>query len=83
MQNAYMSVLNRKVHDTYRNLKGNVMCECNQQAFLRVNESGLNPGRPFFVCRNRGGCRFFQWADVGYTKKNEELQKLFKEYSRF
>ena len=83
MQNAYMCVLNRKVHDTYRNLKGTVMCECNSHASLRVSESPSNPGRPFFGCRNRGGCRFFQWADVGFTKKNEELQKLFKEYGRF
>lgn len=83
MQNAYMGVLNRKVHNTYRNLKGTVMCECNNQASLRVSESSLNPGRPFFGCRNRGGCRFFQWAGVGFTKKNEELQKLFKEYGKF
>ena len=83
LQNAYMGMLNRKVHNTYRNLKGTVMCECNNQASLRVSESSLNPGRPFFGCRNRGGCRFFQWADVGFTKKNEELQKLFKEYGKF
>ena len=83
MQNAYMAVLNRKVHETYRNLNGTVMCEYSIQASLRVSESGLNPGRPFFACRNKDGCRFFQWADVGFTKKNEELQKLFKEYGRF
>ena len=83
MQNAYMSVLNRRVHDTYRKLDRTVMCECNCQASLKVSESGLNPGRPFFACRNRGGCRFFQWADVRFTKRNKELQKLFKEYGKF
>ena len=83
MQNAYMGVLNRRVHDTYRKLNGTVMCECNCQASLKVSESGLNPGRPFFTCRNKDGCRFFQWADVRFTKRNEELQKLFKEYGKF
>ena len=83
MQNAYMSVLNRRVHDTYRKMNGTVMCECNCQASLKVSESGLNPGRPFFACRNKDGCRFFQWADVRFTKRNEELQKLFKEYGKF
>lgn len=29
-QNGYMGVLNRKVHDIYRNLKGTVTCECNR-----------------------------------------------------
>ena len=81
-QNSYMGVLNRKVYDTYRKLKGTVMCECNNQASLKVSNSPQNPGRPLFACRNKGGCRFFQWADVGFTKKNE-LQKLFKEYGRF
>ena len=83
MQNAYMGVLNRRVHDTYRKLNGTVMCECNSQASLKVSQSRLNPGRPFFTCRNKDGCRFFQWADVRFTKRNEELQKLFKEYDRF
>lgn len=82
-QNSYMGVLNRKVYDTYRKLKGTVMCECNNQASLKVSNSPQNPGRPLFACRNKGGCRFFQWADVGFTKKNEQLQKLFKEYGRF
>ena len=49
MQNAYMGVLNRRVHDTYRKLNGTVMCECNCQASLKVSETGLNPGRPFFL----------------------------------
>ena len=64
MQNTYMGVLNRRVHDTYRKLNGTVMCECNCQASLKVSQSPLNPGRPFFTCRNKDGCRFFQWADV-------------------
>ena len=82
-QNSYMGVLNRKVHKTYRKLKGTVMCECNNQASLRVSRSAQNPGRPFFACRSKDGCRFFQWADVGFIKKNEQLQQQFKEYGRF
>ena len=57
MQNAYMGVLNRRVHDTYRKLNGTVMCECNCQASLKVNQSPLNPRRRFFTCRNNDGCR--------------------------
>ena len=82
-QNSYMGVLNRKVHKTYRKLKGTVMCECNNQASLKVSRSAQNPGRPFFACRSKDGCRFFQWADVGFIKKNEQLQQQFKEYGRF
>lgn len=82
-QNGYMGVLNRKVHDIYRNLKGTVTCECNSQASLTVSKSPQNPGRPSFVSRNKDGCRIFQWADVGFTRKIEGLQKLFKEYGRF
>ena len=78
-----MGVLNRIVHDVYRKLKGEVRCECNNQATLRVSQSAFNSGRPFFSCRNSGGCRFFQWADVGFTRKNEELQKNLKAYRRF
>lgn len=78
-----MSVLNRKVCDEYRKLKGLVMCECNKQASLKVSKSASNEGRPFFACRNNGGCQFFQWADVRFTKKNEQLQKSLKEYGRF
>ena len=62
MQNAYMSVLNRRVHDTYRKLDGTVMCECNCQASLKVSQSPLNPGRPFFTCRilSMGRCKIHQ-----------------------
>lgn len=73
-----MGELNRKVHDVYRKLKGEVRCKCNNQATLKVSKSAFNPGRPFSACRNNGGCRFFQWADVGFTKKNEQLQKISK-----
>ena len=74
-QNGYMGVLNSKVHETYRKLKGTVMCECNNQASLKGSQSPQNPGIPFFACRNQGGCLFFQWADVGFTKKKRTTTK--------
>ena len=68
--------------DTYRKVKGTVMCECNNRASLKVSESPQNPGRPFFACRNQGGCRFFQWADVGFTKKipttTKNVQRIWR-----
>ena len=77
---CYIGVLNRKFHNVHRKLKWEVRCECNNQTTLKVSKSAFNPGRPFFACR---GCRFFQWADAGFTKKNEQLQKNLKEYGRF
>lgn len=47
-ENAYVGVLNRKVHNIYRKLKGEVRCECNNQASLKVSKSAFNPGRLFF-----------------------------------
>ena len=59
-------------------LKREVRCECNNHATLKVSKSAFSPGRPFFACRNKGGCRFLQWADVAFTRKTEELQKISK-----
>ena len=39
MQNAYMGVLNRRVHDTYRKLNGTVMCEFNCQASFKPRKT--------------------------------------------
>ena len=44
-----MGVLNRKVCDEYRKLKELVMCECKNQASLKVSKSASNPGRPFLL----------------------------------
>ena len=45
---------------------------------LRVSKAEKNPGRPYFVCRDREcrdrGCRFFQWADVELSMKNKRKQ---------
>ena len=74
-----MSVLNRRVHDTYRKLDGTVMCECNCQASLKVSQSPLNPGRPFFTCRNKDGCRFFQWADVKFKRRTAKTVQRIRQ----
>ena len=71
------------VHDIYRRLNGTFICECNNQASLKVSNSPQNPGRPFFVWRNKGGCRFFQWADVGFTKKTNNYKNCSKNMAGF
>ena len=74
---SYMNVIHSKVHEVYRRIKGEVKCECNSQASLKVSRSKTNFERPFFTCRDNRGCRFFQWADVPFTIKNQELQAQF------
>ena len=47
------------------------VCEDGEQLFckhmetptLRVSRSQQNPFRPFFTCRQKEMCKFFQWAD--------------------
>ena len=48
-----------------------MMCDCEEAVLLRVSKTETNPGRPYFVCRDRD-CRFFQWADVELPKKNKK-----------
>lgn len=74
---SYMNVIHSKVHEIYKKMQGAVKCECNSQASLKVSRSQKNPERPFFTCRENGGCRFFQWADVPFKFKNQELQAKF------
>ena len=76
---AYMCVLNRKVHDTYRNLKGTVMCECNSQASLRVTESPSNPGRPFFWLPKQ---RWMSILSVGRCRVHQEKRRTTKTLQR-
>ena len=82
-QNGYMAVLNKKVHQCYQQDFGQVKCQCNKQTALRISHSQLNPLRPFFTCRNKGGCPFFQWAGVEFTDKNAKLQQLLKDSGKF
>ena len=44
-----------------------------RSGFAEVSKTENNPGRPYFICRDRD-CRFFQWADVELTKKNKNKQ---------
>ena len=71
----YMTTIYTKVDGGYYTMQGNIKCECNNQASLKVSRSEANFNRPYYACRNRKGCRFFQWADVPLTIGNEELQK--------
>ena len=83
-QNGYIGTLHKKLHRLYReDLLGKVKCQCNNQASLKISESPINPLRPFFTCRTRGGCPFFQWADVEFTYKNAQLQELLKDCGKF
>ena len=75
----YMGNIYKKLHKIYRKKSGVVKCQCNNQATLRISKSENNPGRPYYACRDGGGCRFFQWGDVPFTKKNEELQNKFNQ----
>ena len=73
----YMTTIYNKVNGVYYTMQGNIKCECNNQASLKVSRSTANFNRPYYACRNRRGCRFFQWADVGLTRGNEELQTRY------
>lgn len=74
----YMTNVYEKLDPIYITLKGNVKCQCNTQASLRVSQSQQNFNRPFYSCRDTKGCRFFQWADVPMTRRSEELQTRFQ-----
>lgn len=77
-------MLYKKLHRVYREeLLGKVKCHCNKQAGLKISQSQINPLRPFYTCRNRGGCPFFQWVDVELTDKNAKLQQLLKQTGKF
>lgn len=89
MQNAYMGVLNRKVHNTYRKLSGTIMCECNCQASLKVSQSPLNPGRPFFCLPEQrqmpilpmGRCGIHQekWTSTKTVQRIRQVLKIAQE----
>lgn len=69
----YMSSVYGKLHESYLKRKRNLICGCEEAVSLRVSKTEKNPGRPYFVCRDRD-CRFFQWADVELSKKNKKKQ---------
>ena len=65
----YMSNVCGRLHESY--LRRTRICE--EAVSLRVSKTEKNPGRPYFICRDRD-CRFFQWADVELSKKNKNKQ---------
>ena len=71
----YMKTINQTVHKSYVSSGCNLKCDCKEPVTLRVSRSEKNPGRPYFGCKDSKGCRFFQWADIQLSIKNEEKQK--------
>ena len=69
----YMSNVCGRLHESYLKRKRPLICGCEEAVSLRVSKTETNPGRPYFVCRDRD-CRFFQWADVALSKKNKNKQ---------
>ena len=71
----YMKTINQTVHKSYVNSGCNLKCDCKGPVTVRVSRSEKNPVRPYFGCKDSKGCRFFQWADIQLSLKNEEKQK--------
>ena len=69
----YMSNVCGRLHESYLRRKKILICGCEEAVSLRVSKTENNPGRPYFICRDRD-CRFFQWADVELSKKNKNKQ---------
>ena len=40
-----------------------LLCKHMETPTLRVSRSVKNPFRPYFTCRRKETCRYFQWAD--------------------
>ena len=68
-----MSNVCGRLHESYLKQKRILICDCQEAVSRRVSKAERNPGRPYFVCRDRD-CRFFQWADVELFKKNKKKQ---------
>ena len=69
----YMTNVFGRLHESYLKRKRILICGCEEAVLLRVNKTEKNPGRPYFVCRDRD-CQFFQWADIELSKKNKNKQ---------
>ena len=69
----YMNNVCGRLHESYLRRKRILICDCEEAVSLRVSKTEKNPGRPYFVCRDRD-CRCFQWADVELSKKNKNKQ---------
>jgi len=67
----YMSNIYVELHASYLKRKRNLICGCEEVVSLRVSKKEKNPGRSYFICRDKD-CRFFHWADVELTKKNKK-----------
>ena len=62
---SYQECLFNRVIPQYKVHEGGQLPYCRHMdaATLRVSRSQKNPFRPYFTCRRKEMCRFFQWAD--------------------
>ena len=62
---SYQECLFNRVIPQYKVHEGGQLpyCRHTDAATLRVSRSQKNPFRPYFTCRRKEMCRFFQWAD--------------------
>ena len=72
----YMRNVCGRLHESYRKLSKtyeDLDMWLRRSGFAQSEQNRKNPGRPYFICRDRD-CRFFQWADVELSKKNKNKQ---------
>ena len=62
---SYQECLFNRVIPEYKVYEGGQLTYCRHMdvATLKVSRSQKNPFRPYFTCRRKEMCRFFQWAD--------------------
>lgn len=66
---------------SYSNSNSNyiVVCNCGLSTCIRHSSTRSNPRRRFWSCSNYdhvtrvGGCRFFEWYDIGLTAWQRDL----------
>ena len=62
---GYQQCINDHVIPAYRVCEGGkqLCCKHMEVSTLRVSRSEKNPFRPYFMCRQKEKCQYFQWAD--------------------
>ena len=72
---SYQQCITDRVIPDYKVHEGGQLPYCRHMdvATLKVSRSQKNPSRPYFTCRRKEMCRFFQWADelpVDFSQKH-------------
>ena len=62
---GYQQCVSDRVIPEYKACEGGrpLLCKHMDTPTLRVSRSVKNPFRPYFTCRRKDMCRYFQWAD--------------------